>query len=162
MAGVMDAFSIAVSVGLQYGVPLSTYVEKFTNLRFEPSGLTDDRDIRMAQSIMDYIFRRLALDHMSYETRSALGIFSAAERTARLDAEEYAQEQLAVINASEGAQGIPAAAGAEAEVHSSAELLESQQGLVADAPLCLSCGVKMRPSGSCYVCESCGSTSGCS
>ena len=64
LAGVMDAFSIAVSVGLQYGVPLETYVSKFTNLRFEPAGLTDDADVRMAQSIMDYIFRRLALDYL--------------------------------------------------------------------------------------------------
>jgi len=162
LAGVMDAFSIAVSIGLQYGVPLSTYVEKFTNLRFEPAGLTDDKDIRMAQSIMDYIFRRLALDHLDYETRTALGISTAAERTARLDAEEYAQEQFAAVKASDGAQGIPAAAESAGAVHSSAQLLESLQGLVADAPLCLSCGVKMRPSGSCYVCESCGSTSGCS
>ncbi len=60
LAGVMDAFSIAVSIGLQYGVPLETYVSKFTNLRFEPAGLTDDPDVRMSQSIMDYIFRRLA------------------------------------------------------------------------------------------------------
>lgn len=172
LAGVMDAFSIAVSIGLQYGVPLSTYVEKFTNLRFEPAGLTDDRDIRMAQSIMDYIFRRLALDHLDYDTRSALGISTAAERTARLDAEEYAQEQLAAVRPGDGAQGVPviseAAGGVDSgtvrsrAVHSSAQMLESQQGLIADAPLCLSCGVKMRPSGSCYVCESCGSTSGCS
>ena len=172
LAGVMDAFSIAVSIGLQYGVPLSTYVEKFTNLRFEPAGLTDDRDIRMAQSIMDYIFRRLALDHLDYDTRIGLGISTAAERTARLDAEEYAQEQFAAVRPSDGAQGVPVpseeAGGVDSgtarsrAVHSSAQLLESQQGLIADAPLCLSCGVKMRPSGSCYVCESCGSTSGCS
>ncbi len=70
LAGVMDAFSIAVSIGLQYGVPLETYVSKFTNLRFEPAGLTDDPDVRMSQSIMDYIFRRLALDYMSFEDRS--------------------------------------------------------------------------------------------
>ena len=70
LAGVMDAFSIAVSIGLQYGVPLETYVSKFTNLRFEPAGLTDDPDVRMAQSIMDYIFRRLALDYLPFESRS--------------------------------------------------------------------------------------------
>ncbi len=170
LAGVMDAFSIAVSIGLQYGVPLSTYVEKFTNLRFEPAGLTDDKDIRMAQSIMDYIFRRLALDHLSYDSRSAYGIFTAAERSAKLDAEEYAQEQFAAGSASDLDPMMPEVAEVDqipvketpADVHSSAQLLEAQQGLVADAPLCLSCGVKMRPSGSCYVCESCGSTSGCS
>ena len=71
LAGVMDAFSIAVSIGLQYGVPLETYVSKFTNLRFEPAGLTDDPDIRMAQSIMDYIFRRLALDYLTFDERSS-------------------------------------------------------------------------------------------
>ena len=80
LAGVMDAFSIAVSIGLQYGVPLETYVTKFTNMRFEPAGLTDDPDVRMAQSIMDYIFRRLALDYLPFEERSALGIYTAAER----------------------------------------------------------------------------------
>jgi len=162
LAGVMDAFSIAVSIGLQYGVPLSTYVDKFTNLRFEPSGLTDDRDIRMAQSIMDYIFRRLALDYLPYETRAAMGVFTTAERTAKLNAEERAQEQFTVGDPGDGTVAGQAAVEAQAGVHSSAQLLESQQGLIADAPLCLSCGVKLRPAGSCYVCESCGSTSGCS
>ncbi len=82
LAGMMDAFSIAVSVGLQYGVPLETYVSKFTNMRFEPAGMTDDPDVRMAQSIVDYIFRRLALDFLPFETRSALGIHSVEERSA--------------------------------------------------------------------------------
>ena len=89
LAGVMDAFSIAVSIGLQYGVPLETYVSKFTNLRFEPAGLTDDPDVRMAQSIMDYIFRRLALDYMSFEQRSAMGIYSADERQRHLETGSY-------------------------------------------------------------------------
>ncbi|HEU4848916.1 MAG TPA: vitamin B12-dependent ribonucleotide reductase, partial [Terrimesophilobacter sp.] len=171
LAGVMDAFSIAVSIGLQYGVPLTTYVEKFTNLRFEPAGMTDDPDIRIAQSMMDYIFRRLALDHLPYETRAALGVFTTAERTAQLNAGEHPQQPAETKDYSDDAPvasivdevpaEAPAAAAPEA-VHSSAQLLEAQLGLVADAPLCLSCGVKMRPSGSCYVCESCGSTSGCS
>ncbi len=188
LAGVMDAFSIAVSIGLQYGVPLTTYVEKFTNLRFEPAGMTDDPDIRIAQSMMDYIFRRLALDHLPYETRAGLGVYTTAERTAQLNAGEYPQPQPETADfadetpAAAVAEDAPAstvppatvppatvppattprAAAAAGVVHSSAQLLEAQQGLVADAPLCLSCGVKMRPSGSCYVCESCGSTSGCS
>ena len=89
LAGVMDAFSIAVSIGLQYGVPLETYVSKFTNLRFEPAGLTDDPDVRMSQSIMDYIFRRLALDYLSFESRSALGIYSAEERQRHLETGSY-------------------------------------------------------------------------
>ena len=87
LAGVMDAFSIAISVGLQYGIPLESYVAKFTNMRFEPAGLTDDADIRIASSVMDYIFRRLALDHLPYEQRAALGILSAAERSAALAGE---------------------------------------------------------------------------
>ena len=90
LAGVMDAFSIAVSIGLQYGVPLETFVEKFTNLRFEPAGLTDDPDVRMAQSIMDYVFRRLALDHMDFETRSFMGIHTADERARQLETGSYA------------------------------------------------------------------------
>ena len=70
LAGVMDAFSIAISIALQHGVPLETYVQKFTNMRFEPAGLTDDPDIRMAQSVMDYIFRRLALDYLTFDERA--------------------------------------------------------------------------------------------
>ena len=89
LAGVMDAFSIAVSIGLQYGVPLETYVQKFTNLRFEPAGLTDDPDVRMAQSMMDYIFRRLALDYLPYETRAGMGIHTAAERSRQLETGSY-------------------------------------------------------------------------
>jgi ribonucleoside-diphosphate reductase alpha chain len=85
LAGVMDAFSIAVSIGLQYGVPLETFVQKFTNLKFEPAGLTDDPDIRMAQSIMDYIFRRLALDYLSFDDRAELGIYTATERARQVE-----------------------------------------------------------------------------
>ena len=91
LAGVMDAFSIAVSIGLQYGVPLETYVSKFTNLSFEPAGLTDDADVRMAKSIMDYIFRRLALDYLDFESRQPSASTpptsaSATSRPARYEA----------------------------------------------------------------------------
>jgi ribonucleoside-diphosphate reductase alpha chain len=89
LSGVMDAFSIAVSIGLQYGVPLETFVQKFTNLKFEPAGLTDDPDIRMAQSIMDYIFRRLALDYLSFEDRAELGIYTATERARQVETGSY-------------------------------------------------------------------------
>ncbi len=85
LAGMMDAFSIAISISLQYGVPLETFVQKFTNMKFEPAGLTDDPDVRMSQSIMDYTFRRLALDYLDFDTRSALGIHSADERQRYLD-----------------------------------------------------------------------------
>ncbi|MEU8137285.1 vitamin B12-dependent ribonucleotide reductase [Streptodolium elevatio] len=174
LAGMMDAFSIAVSVGLQYGVPLETYVSKFTNMRFEPAGLTDDPDVRMAQSIVDYIFRRLALDHLPFETRSALGIHSAEERQRHLDTGSYeaaetegddddvTTETLAQSAPREHKSSPPELKVLPAAVHSSTELLEAQQGRSADAPLCFSCGIKMRPAGSCYLCEGCGSTSGCS
>ena len=80
LAGVMDAFSIAVSIGLQYGVPLESFVQKFSNLKFEPAGMTDDPDIRISSSIIDYVFRRLALDYLDFDERAELGIYTAAER----------------------------------------------------------------------------------
>jgi len=305
LAGVMDAFSIAVSIGLQYGVPLETFVQKFTNVSFEPAGLTDDKEIRMAKSLMDYIFRRLALDNLDFETRSALGILTAAERTAALDAgatplntgpvqvpgpaavnETPASENNSSMTVSEVTSPSNSAAAPVAEAfvapmapvepilnqdltsnvpvvaapynyeaaiaaelgltmsdaaaapvsepvrvesaapiyldvdnepypqappapatgrraaepstdtlemelraaaasaasdyvsdseyqavstpepvkvaRSSAELFELLQGKASDSPLCFNCGIKMRPSGSCHVCEGCGSTSGCS
>jgi ribonucleoside-diphosphate reductase alpha chain len=179
LAGVMDAFSIAISVGLQYGIPLESYVAKFTNMRFEPAGITDDPDIRIASSVMDYIFRRLALDHLPYDQRAEIGILSASERAAQLAGEEPAAlaDQPDPV---EMAQSVPvhkasqrpheesrsperdSRADPPAPPHSSTELIESHQRRSADAPLCLTCGTKMRPAGSCYVCEGCGSTSGCS
>ena len=184
LAGVMDAFSIAVSIGLQYGVPLETFVEKFTNLRFEPAGMTDDADIRMAQSMMDYIFRRLALDYLPFEQRSAMGLYTASERAAALDnGGEYAPIASADTPKAPAAVAAPAAVKAEAPkpvavkieaapaqplastpvqtIGSSSDLLESM-GIKSDAPLCMTCGVKMRMSGACFVCEGCGNTSGCS
>jgi ribonucleoside-diphosphate reductase alpha chain len=178
LAGVMDAFSIAVSIGLQYGVPLETYVQKFTNLRFEPAGMTDDADIRMAQSMMDYIFRRLALDYLPADERGALGIYSAAERARALDSGSYSATDVApamdevAIDAPPAAPAAPAAKvqdiaitpapAAPTQIGSSTELLEAMLGRSADAPMCMTCGVKMRAAGACYVCEGCGSTSGCS
>jgi ribonucleoside-diphosphate reductase alpha chain len=180
LAGVMDAFSIAVSIGLQYGVPLETFVSKFVNMRFEPAGLTDDPDVRMAQSMMDYIFRRLALDYLDFDTRAAYGIYTADERTRQLETGSYRAEEAGDEDLEEEletlAQSAPiiekpaslpsperaAVKEAPAQVGSSAELLEVLRGQASDAPLCMSCGTKMRPAGSCYVCEGCGSTSGCS
>ncbi|MGW9043556.1 vitamin B12-dependent ribonucleotide reductase [Streptomyces lydicus] len=179
LAGMMDAFSIAVSVGLQYGVPLETYVSKFTNMRFEPAGMTDDPDVRMAQSIVDYIFRRLALDFLPFETRSALGIHSVEERQRHLETGSYepsedevdveglaqsAPRQTESVKDSTPAVKIveEAAAPAPKQAHTNAELVEMQLGINADAPLCFSCGTKMQRAGSCYLCEGCGSTSGCS
>jgi ribonucleoside-diphosphate reductase alpha chain len=174
LAGVMDAFSMAISVGLQYGIPLESYVAKFTNMRFEPAGMTDDPDIRMASSVMDYIFRRLALDHLPYDERAELGILTTRERTAQLNGEDPAAND--DLDPEEMAQSVPVEKAVEraqlrpgepsepsvGQAAGSTELIESQLGRVADAPLCLTCGTKMRPAGSCYVCEGCGSTSGCS
>jgi ribonucleoside-diphosphate reductase alpha chain len=197
LAGVMDAFSIAISVALQYGVPLETYVEKFTNMRFEPAGMTDDPDVRMAQSLMDYVFRRLALDYLDFDTRSFMGIHTAAERARQLETGSYAasdvdsesEEELEdeIESLSQGlgasskrgdrpahegrdldADRITSGAGAASarevtnDIHSSQDLMARFQGKTADAPMCLTCGTRMRPAGSCYVCEGCGSTSGCS
>jgi ribonucleoside-diphosphate reductase alpha chain len=180
LAGVMDAFSIAVSIGLQYGVPLETFVEKFTNLRFEPSGMTDDADVRIAQSMMDYIFRRLALDYLPFETRSGLGLYTASERARALETGEYTQDALAAVAPAAPAAPVkqPQAVTIQAKpvdrpvdkpvvdntagVGSSMELFEKMSGQSSDAPLCMTCGVKMRMAGSCFVCEGCGNTSGCS
>ncbi len=207
LAGVMDAFSVAISVALQYGVPLETFVAKFTNMRFEPAGMTDDPDVRMAQSLMDYVFRRLALDHLDFETRAYMGIYTADERARQLETGSYtpsesdaeddeaeiagyastpvvtpearkpepvepAAVEAVAADAGPGtvaAEDITSGAGAASakpvelgSVHSSAELMEAISGKASDAPMCMTCGVKMRPAGSCYVCEGCGSTSGCS
>jgi len=167
LAGVMDAFSMSISVGLQYGIPLEFYVSKFQNLRFEPAGMTDDPDVRIATSVLDYLFRRLALDYLSYDKRAQLGIFTADERSAQLN-NDYGPSTADVDLeglATSVATTRPAVEAAKPEIveaHSSTELLELHLGKAADAPLCMTCGTKMRPAGSCYVCEGCGSTSGCS
>ena len=175
LSGVMDAFSIAVSIGLQYGVPLSTFAQKFTNLKFEPAGMTDDPDVRMAQSIMDYIFRRLALDYLTFDERAELGIYTAAERARYVETGSYlSEEEEAGLIESEtlkndaaddlridGPGPVQPPLIAESPT-STADVLTKLTGFKVDAPLCLTCGTKMRPSGSCYVCEGCGSTSGCS
>jgi ribonucleoside-diphosphate reductase alpha chain len=137
LSGIMDAFAISVSLGLQYGVPLRAYVEKFINMRFEPSGVTDDPDFRFAASIVDYIFRRLAADYLTESEREALNVKTTGER----------QEELGggVVIKTNGHSKEPV------------ELKER-----VDAPLCYTCGIAMQPAGSCFVCGSCGTTSGCS
>jgi ribonucleoside-diphosphate reductase alpha chain len=144
LAGVMDAFAISVSIGLQYGVPLETFIEKFTNSRFEPSGLTNDKEIRMASSVMDYVFRRLALDFLSEEERATLGILTNEERINYLNQE-------VVLPVKDLLQ--------QKSATKEPEVLKSIKN---DAPLCFSCGVQMQRSGSCHVCPNCGGTSGCS
>jgi ribonucleoside-diphosphate reductase alpha chain len=157
LSGVMDAFAISVSIGLQYGVPLESFVSKFINMKFEPSGMTNDADIRFATSLVDYVFRRLALDYLPIEQREALGIRSIDERKATVAAE--AAEKLgttveAVVEAVKAEAPLPAP--------QPIDLQPKPEAHAADAPLCYACGSKMQPAGSCYVCPSCGSTSGCS
>jgi ribonucleoside-diphosphate reductase alpha chain len=175
MSGVMDAFAIAVSVGLQYGVPLEALVAKFVNMIFEPNGMTDDKDIRIAQSLVDYLARRLAIDYLDVETRQALGIKTAAERTAEVNGTAEAPAAPAPPTATEAA-ATPTTAGVEeakaaapAQPPAAAAPAAPAGGLAftpgtaaVDAPYCSTCGVRMRPAGSCFVCESCGTTSGCS
>ncbi|HVE77085.1 MAG TPA: vitamin B12-dependent ribonucleotide reductase [Actinomycetota bacterium] len=150
LSGVMDAFAIAVSIGLQYGVPLQAYVKKFMNMRFEPSGVTDDPDFRFASSIVDYMFRRLAADYLPEDDREGLNIKTTDERQAALDG------------------GVPIKSNGHTTVTPDPITSEEATGMAkassakADAPLCYTCGISMRPAGSCFVCESCGTTSGCS
>jgi ribonucleoside-diphosphate reductase alpha chain len=138
LAGIMDAFSIAVSLGLQHGVPLSTYVRKYTNMRFEPAGMTDDADLRIAQSLVDYIFRRLAVDYLPHEERLELGVLTTGERLQ------------------------PTLPGVEESTTPSSPLPADTSAVATDAPYCYQCGVQMQRAGSCHACPSCGTTSGCS
>ena len=157
LAGIMDAFSIAVSMGLQHGVPLATFVRKFANMKFEPAGITDDAELRIATSLIDYIARRLALDYLPIGERTELGILSTEERTQPTlpGVEEMATPSASLVDDGLSPGVVPAAAGAAAPQPSArAEQL--------DAPLCYNCGNTMQRAGSCYVCGSCGSTSGCS
>jgi ribonucleoside-diphosphate reductase alpha chain len=186
LAGIMDAFSISVSYGLQYGVPLRSFVEAFTNTRFEPAGITDDAELRIATSILDYIFRRLAVDYLSYEERAELGILTTGERTQPT----LPGVEETVVETRQG-QDVPAD---PPSIDSSSPTLFDSDGapkepslleragvtdagkptgapnpairpVVAssvDAPYCMQCGVQMQRAGSCHACPSCGSTSGCS
>ncbi|HEV3474662.1 MAG TPA: vitamin B12-dependent ribonucleotide reductase [Actinomycetota bacterium] len=152
LSGVMDAFAISVSLGLQYGVPLEAYVQKFINMRFEPSGMTTDPEIRFASSLVDYIFRRLALEYLPEEKRNGLGVRSVTERKA--DAQQGLGEEVAAPQNGNGNGGEPIELQAGPDAGTAVKK--------ADAPLCYACGSKMQPAGSCYVCGSCGATSGCS
>ena len=161
LAGIMDAFAIAVSLGLQHGVPLATYVKKYTNMRFEPAGMTDDPDLRIAQSLVDYIFRRLAVDYLAYEERMELGVLTSAERTQPTlpGVEEAATPSSPVVEVdplgSDRLTGRPV----RPPTPGPATLPVAAES---DAPYCFQCGVQMIRSGSCHACPSCGTTSGCS
>ena len=161
LAGIMDAFAISVSHGLQYGVPLRSFIEAFTGMRFEPAGMTDDPDIRIANSLMDYLFRRMAIEYLSPEERAELNILTTSERM---------QPTLPGVD-----EGIETRQGSEMPVDPpsiesvSTLLTDTQTTMVRevkttnhDAPMCMQCGVTMQRAGSCHACPSCGTTSGCS
>jgi ribonucleoside-diphosphate reductase alpha chain len=168
----MDAFAKSISYGLQYGVPLRAFVEAFTNMRFEPAGMTDDPDIRIASSIMDYLFRRLGLEYLSYEERAELGIFSRDERlqptlpgveessVVTSTGSEVVADPKTVPSVEEFAQSIELGLAPTAPKSDNTPAKGMQRH--SDAPMCMLCGVQMNRAGSCHACPSCGSTSGCS
>ncbi|HEX6237720.1 MAG TPA: hypothetical protein VFZ68_11030, partial [Acidimicrobiales bacterium] len=175
-----------VSYGLQYGVPLRHFVEAFTNTRFEPAGITDDADLRIATSILDYIFRRLAVDYLRYEERAELGILTTGERTqptlpgveetvvqtrqgqdvaADPPSIDSSSPSLFDTNDAPKEPSLLERAGVTEPDRPSARqnpALNPVQATSADAPYCMQCGVQMQRAGSCHACPSCGSTSGCS
>jgi ribonucleoside-diphosphate reductase alpha chain len=164
LAGIMDAFAISVSHGLQYGVPLEAYVEMYTNMRFEPAGMTDDPDIRFATSLVDYIFRRLAVAYLSKEKREAMGILTVGERL-----------QPTLPGVDESTMPVASSIDLPPEDRApSASIPVRSEPVVAQPPaarpaaqqhevvLCPVCGDIMQRAGSCFACPSCGSTSGCS
>ena len=152
LAGIMDAFAISISHGLQYGVPLRVYVEQYTNMRFEPAGMTDDPDLRIASSLIDYIFRRLALEYLPYEERVEIGVLSTEERIQ--PTLPGIEEATTVDTPSPETSWSPTTPGAPGSYSSSART----QG-----EICSACGSgNMQRAGSCLVCADCGSTTGCS
>ncbi|MEY3482362.1 MAG: hypothetical protein RLZ40_405 [Actinomycetota bacterium] len=164
LAGIMDSFAKSVSYGLQYGVPLHAFVEAFINTRFEPAGMTDDPDIRMASSIIDYLFRRLAVEYMTPAERAELGIFTRAERMQPTlpGVEETVVETAQGVDVIADPKTIPSAAELEASM-AAGSFGHGESKAAGTGAICSSCGSSnMRRAGACYVCGDCGSTSGCS
>ncbi|HEV7885991.1 MAG TPA: vitamin B12-dependent ribonucleotide reductase [Acidimicrobiales bacterium] len=161
LAGILDAFSISISLGLQHGVPLRTFVEKYTNMRFEPAGMTDDPDLRIATSLVDYVFRRMAVDYISAEERMELGIQTSSERTQPTlpGVEEAVTPAERFVDSPLSPSGVAAE---QAAARNAEAVIDGRAAGTENAPLCYSCGNTMQRAGSCYVCGSCGSTSGCS
>ena len=159
LSGLMDSFAISMSHGLQYGVPLKSYVKTLRGTSFAPAGITDDADIRVASSITDYIVRRLALDYLPFDDRLELGLASVDDmpelQTSLIDEEEVPSEQSQKIDANQFVESKPTASSVNASANKSAIKDDN-------APLCFNCGNQTQRSGSCYVCTSCGSTTGCS
>ncbi|HEX6257464.1 MAG TPA: vitamin B12-dependent ribonucleotide reductase [Euzebyales bacterium] len=155
LSGVMDAFAISVSIGLQYGVPLEAFVSKFINMRFEPAGMTDDSEVKFASSIVDYMFRRLAIEYLPPETRHQLNIYTMQERMAQLDAGGGHAAPVPTDDTSPRAD-------AEGQTVLPVTPEHPIDDNYSNAPMCYQCGVSMVRAGSCHCCPQCGTTSGCS
>lgn len=177
LSGLMDSFAISVSHGLQYGVPLKSYVRTLMSSSFAPSGITDDEEIRTASSITDYIFRRLALDYLSFDDRLELGLASLDdmpdEQTSLLtDDKSTAGQQThpaavevprpTVTEAVRTESAPTTSVKSVTSVVSAAPAKKAASTADATAPLCYNCGNQTQRAGTCYVCTSCGSTTGCS
>ena len=178
LSGVMDSFGRSVSYGLQYGVPLKAYVKGMTNLSFAPSGITDDPEIRTASSIMDFIFRRIALDYLSFDDRLEVGLASIddmpEEQTTLLDTEDLKVNDKSKTAAKEpeampdpvvlttANDPVVEAAALEAEKPKNKSNKKIEMKFTEESPLCVVCGNRTQRSGSCYVCTACGTTTGCS
>jgi ribonucleoside-diphosphate reductase alpha chain len=160
LRGIMDAFAISVSHGLQYGVPLKTYVKSLMSTSFAPAGITDDPDIRTASSLVDYIFRKLANTYLSFDDRLELGLASIEdmpdEQTTLLSVTEMVDETI------EGDEEIVDEIVTVTQETITTKHAKAASGADDTAPLCYNCGNQTQRSGSCYVCTSCGSTTGCS
>jgi ribonucleoside-diphosphate reductase alpha chain len=167
LSGLMDSFAISVSHGLQYGVPLKSYVKTLMSSSFAPAGITDDADIRTASSITDYIFRRLALDYLSFDDRLELGLASLddmplEEQTSLLTDDQSLTGKLVDESEKFVAPVAPATAPAAAVTSEASAARPAPKTADSAAPLCYNCGNQTQRAGSCYVCSSCGSTTGCS
>jgi ribonucleoside-diphosphate reductase alpha chain len=149
LAGLVNCFMIAVSIGLQYGVPLEVWVSKFAHMRFEPSGMTNDEDIRMAKSIPDYVFRWMGKKFLDADQQEALGILSPEVR-ARL-AQQYSGAGTAAVD------DAPAPEPSDPAPPGQTALFNSWE----DAVECAKCGGRMIRTGACYTCRDCGANTGC-
>jgi ribonucleoside-diphosphate reductase alpha chain len=160
LAGIMDAFAISISHGLQYGVPLRSFVEAFTGMRFEPAGMTDDPEIRIANSLMDYLFRRLAIEYLSAEERAELNILTTAERMQPT----LPGVEDSIVETRQGSElpADPPSVESASTLVAASITTKTTSSVSHDAPLCMQCGVVMQRAGSCHACPSCGTTSGCS
>lgn len=163
LSGLMDSFGRSISYGLQYGVPLKTYVNGMSHMAFAPAGITDDADIRTASSIVDYIFRRLALTYLSFDDRLELGLASiddmSAEQTSLLQDSAPVGEAPAIEQPAPKPMPVAVAKTTSQPATTSVKASGSKDDA---APMCYNCGNQTQKAGSCYVCSSCGSTTGCS